>query len=171
MIKERELLVAVMLILLSPALSIAEDVKAPAAPVKEVVKEIKKLTRSEILADLKDDLASEDEIFNYVRGLGKAKGPDGKETFTFKKGDKDLPIDELDEDTLRKLSASVNQIVTKLRTDRIQDQLETIRQAQKIQSVTRAPVAPASTNRQTLPKTPPSVPSVPKVPTTSTVRR
>ena len=117
-------------------------------------KQVKKeLTRDEMLVELKDDLAdSSDELFEVMPFIKAEKGADGKFTYTCQ----GVKLDDLSEEELKSLFLKVRQANTKLRTERIQHQLETVRRAQEL----------ANSVATSKPQMPAAVPQPPRVPQT-----
>jgi hypothetical protein len=150
--------------------AVKAKVKAEAA--KQEAK--KELTRDEMLAELKDDLAgASDELFDALPGLKAEKVAEGKFTYTYK----GVKLDELSAEELKSLSIKVAQTNTKLRTEQIQRQLNAARQAQQLTRpitppkpvmppvTAQIPKIPASTTQATnVPTTPPSVSKPPSPP-------
>lgn len=128
-------------------------------PILKVQPETKEATKEEMLAELKEDLAYNDEVFDAVPELKAGTGQNGNVVYTYN----NAVLDGLSKEDLAKLYSRVRQALVKIRTERIQRQLETIRQAERLpktvnspQSPPRVPAAPPS-----VPKAPPSPPSVP----------
>ncbi|MFA5084775.1 MAG: hypothetical protein WC482_00215 [Candidatus Omnitrophota bacterium] len=128
-------------------------------PISKVQSETKEATKEEMLAELKEDLAYNDEVFDAVPELKAGTGQNGNVVYTYN----NAVLDGLSKEDLAKLYSRVRQALVKIRTERIQRQLETIRQAERLpktvnspQSPPRVPAAPPS-----VPKAPPSPPSVP----------
>jgi hypothetical protein len=128
-------------------------------PISKVQSETKEATKEEMLAELKEDLAYNDEVFDAVPELKAGTGQNGNVVYTYN----NTVLDGLSKEDLAKLYSRVRQALVKIRTERIQRQLETIRQAERLpktvnspQSPPRVPAAPPS-----VPKAPPSPPSVP----------
>ena len=107
----------------------------------------KEMTKDEVLAQLKNDLSKNPEVLNMLPDLKAEKDKEGNLSYTFR----GAGLDGLAKDDLDKLSVRVRQALVKIRTDRIQRQLDNIRQAQRLQNVT-----PPS-----IPATPPKVPTPP----------
>lgn len=149
-------------------------VVAAAQPKEESRPEIKlskqNMTKEETVSSLKLDLAGNDEIFNMVPGLKAEKGSDGKVRYTFK----GASLESLSKEEIDSLYAKVRQAVLRLRTDRIEKQMElanqvkmvqqnqAISQAQQVQTIQRTVAAQQSVHAPVLPPAPPSIPSVPK---------
>jgi len=122
------------------------------------------MTKEELLADIRDNLDSEDEILNYVPSLKKSQDAEGKNIYLFH----GVLLKDVSRDGLEKLSVTVAQISTKIRTDRIVNQLESIRQAQSVsrmQNIMRPPriVTPPAQPPQT-PRAPSPTANIPSAP-------
>ena len=119
----------------------------------------KEMTKEEMLAGLKEDLADNDEVFDAVPGLKAGTGQDGNAVYTYK----DTALDELAKEDLSKLYSRVRQALVKIRTDRIQKQLERIKQIERLQKTANPPQSPrAPSVPPSVPRTPPSPPSAPQ---------
>lgn len=132
-----------------------EGSKTPAAPSetqgeRTVVTGVDKMTKAELLKEITETLDSEDEILDYLPQLKKETSADGKNVYKFSADNKSVPIQDLDEGTLKKILGSVHQTSTRINTDRITRQLEVIRQTQRVVS---APTPP-----RPAPVTPPAAP-------------
>ncbi len=129
----------------------------PQAAASKAQTPVKEVTKEEMLSELREDLADNDELFDAVPGLKASAGQNGNAVYTYK----DIVLDELSKEDLTKLYSRVNQALVKIRTDRIQRQLETIRQVERFQRPAnppqppRIPVAPPSAPR-TLQSPPPA---------------
>ena len=121
----------------------------------------KELTKSEVLDNLKGKLEHNDEVFDMIPELKAQKDSEGKESYTLK----GVKLDDLTKEDLYKLLMRVNQAVTKIQTDRIQKQLENIRQAQNAQRMAAPPAPPR------IPAAPPSAPRIPPSPPPTPQRR
>lgn len=137
-------------------LSAAYGVEAPKAQAPS-----KEMTKENMLAELKADLADNDELFDVIPGLSAGAGQKGSAVYTYK----GIALDELSKEDMAKLFGTVRQALTKIRTDRIQRQLETIRQIEKLQK------APAPPQPPRVPTTPPSAPRTPPLPPSGSQRR
>ncbi|MDO8536421.1 MAG: hypothetical protein Q7S30_05405 [Candidatus Omnitrophota bacterium] len=134
-------------------------------------------SKDELIADIINALRSEDEIFNAVPGLKADKDAKGNIFYTYN-GTK---IEDLSKEDAGSLTIKVHQARTRLNTERIQRQLETVRRMERLQRINapsqtpRTPAAPmtvrtpppapvaarAPTPPPSTPRTPPSVPQVP----------
>lgn len=130
----------------------AEGLKAPV--------EKKEMTRDEMLADLKESLSEEDEIFDTIPELKAEKDKDGKSYYTFK----GMKLEDLSKGDLDKLSARVHQALVRIRTDRTQRQLETVRRTQNIQRISVPPQPPRTPSQPTPPPSPPRTSAPPPPP-------
>jgi len=135
---------------------------------------IKEMTKEDILKEIHDELDGEDEILDYMPEIKKTKDLDGKTAYIYRVGTRDTKLEELDKDTLEKILSKVYNQATIIRTDRINNQMETIRQAQRAGMgggvSGRPPAVPTMPPRVTAippkpPQIPPSVTTPPKTPT------
>jgi hypothetical protein len=140
-----------------------EDKKQPQpSEGPKVVYEKKEMTKGEILAEIKDKLGSDEEAVGMIPELKAQKGVGGNTYYTFK----GVKLDDMPKKDLAELLKRVDQVIVKIQTDRIQQQMESIRQSQNIPrviaplpSVTQPPrpaTAPPSTPNAVLP--PPAPP-------------
>ena len=137
------------------AMGFGEDEKsATKAANVEAKAEKKEMTKDEVLAKLKNDLSKNREVFNMLPDLNAEKDKDGNVSYTFR----GVRLDDLAKEDLDNLSKRVRRILVRIRTDRIQHQLDSIRQAQRLQNVT-VPYPPPS-----VPVNPPSPPRAPAPP-------
>ncbi len=144
------------------ALAKTQPKTEPPKALRNIEKE--EMTRDEMFADLKESIEEDDEIFDMVPELKAEKDKDGKFYYTFK----GIRLEKLSKEDLDKLLARVNQVLVKLRTDRIQNQLETVKRVQNIQRMSASPQV------QQPPRTPsqgPSAPRTPSAPPASPSRR
>ena len=157
--------------------SIAEEKKvvkgkdAPTGDIQKVgVKEhkaVKDMTAVEIIAEIKDELDSDDEILNLMPNIKSRKDANGKGSYVYVEGAKECALEALDKPRLEKLLARIHQTATQIRTGRINKQLETIQQVQNIQrsavqSQLKSPPAPprppAQSQQYRVPQVPPAPP-------------
>ncbi len=123
-------------------------------------------TKEDIAKQIKDELDSEDELLNFIPEIKKVKDEDGKESYIYK----GLKLEDLDMETLEGLLIRVNNQALVIRTDRINRQLETIRQTQNVQRTMmvprQVPTPPptALTQPPQVPSTPPKSPQPPPAP-------
>jgi hypothetical protein len=125
-----------------------------------VAKRAKGMTVQELIDGITKVLDKTDEVMNCVPGFKQEKDPDGKEYYTYK----GVRLEKIDKEKLTALYNRVRQERTRLNTERINRQLETIQRAQqaanianqagRIPTVTQPPPQP--------PKAPPSPPPVPR---------
>jgi len=118
---------------------------------RKVKTKASEMTKNQMLAELKEDLASTDEVFDVVQGLKVVIGTDGRAVYTYN----GVALEKISKEDMAKLFGRVRQALVKIRTDRIQRQLEITKQVERLQSM--------ASPRQS-PRTPSAVPSVPKVP-------
>lgn len=124
----------------------------------------KELTREEILDRLKFELSAEDEVFSMIPDLKAEKGAKGEAVYRYR-GDK---IEELSDEKLKNIFTKVNQAVIKIRTERVNQQLAVIQNAQNLQNQQRA-MAIANQSRvivtpPPVPAPPPQAPRAPQIP-------
>lgn len=127
-------------------------------PVK--AKLTKDMTAQELVDGITKVLDRSADVMDYVPGFKQEKGPEGKEYYTYN-GTK---LEKLDKEKLAAIYNRVRQERTRLNTERINRQLETIRQAQqaanvanqasRIPTVTQPPAQP--------PRIPPAPPPTPR---------
>jgi hypothetical protein len=109
-----------------------------------------------MLAELNESLGETEDLIGVIPGLKAVTDRYGKVGYTYG----GVAMESLSKEDLTKLLSRVRQALVKIRTDRIQKQLEIIKRTEKIQSAAdmkqppRLPAAPPS-----LPKAPPSIPS------------
>ena len=121
---------------------------AKAAPQKE-------LTKAEKIDLINHDLASFPEILGVIPDIKKSADAAGKATYTYQ-GKK---IEDLDNDQFAKLYARVSNETVRLRTDRMNRQLETIRRTEQINRQNRQIM-----QLPRMPAIPPQPPKIPKSP-------
>ncbi len=136
------------------------------AAVPKVVPPKKIYTKEEMVTQIKKILDIEEEILNFIPGLKKATTEKGESFYTYE----GLKLEELDKEKLSKIFTRVRQEATRIRTDRLSRQLETIRRAQQLTDAAaggpaRVPAVPPQPPRvYTAPGVPPVPPSVPQPP-------
>lgn len=109
------------------------------------------MTKEQMLVELKDDLSDMEEIFDTVPGLKSEMDAAGSPAFFFQ----GVNLDSLSEKDLGDLYGKVRQAAVKIRTDRIQRQLDMAKQTQRLQGAVTPPQPP---------RTPPSPPKAPTPP-------
>jgi len=136
----------------------SSKVEKSKAAVSEARAEVAEMTKGEMLAALKEDLADNNEIFDMVPELkATVSHQDGKTVYTFN----GAALESLSKEDLTNLFGRVRNALVKIRTDRIQKQLETIKQVERLRVIT-SPRQP--------PHAPSATPSVPKIPSSPTRR-
>jgi hypothetical protein len=107
---------------------------------KAIFPGVASMTKEELVRDIKEELASEEDIATYIPQLKVGKDAEGKQSVTFelKKGEP-VKLEDLDKEMLINIYGSVNQAATKINVDRINEQLESIRQIHAVQQITRPP--------------------------------
>ncbi len=142
------------------AVSYAAEPAKPKAAEKPAPK--KELTKPDIIEHIKGSLDHFDEILNFVPGLQKYTDAAGKATYKYQ----DKPLEDLDKDQLMKLYFRVSNEAVRLRTDRVNKQLETIRRSEQASRRAAMPARPPTAYIP--PKLPPAHPSAvtrpPKIP-------
>lgn len=133
-----------------------------AQEVKAARKRLTDMTKDELVADILETLDSEEEVLDYVPEIKKARDATGKDTFTYN----GARFDELEKGLLEKIWTRVHQTATRIRTERIQDQLETIRQIENLRRATTPPPQPPPQP----PRVPPTPPRIPPQPPEQTRR-
>ena len=129
-------------------------------------KERKDMTKDELAADITKNLGREESILNLVPGLEKKSGSEGKEYYTYQ----GTRFEDLDKDTLDKIFGRVRNEALRLRTDKLNRQIETVRRAgamaAAVPQTPRMPVPPAVNIPPQTPKSvqPPSKPPAPPAP-------
>jgi hypothetical protein len=134
--------------------TILPEAGAEKTALPETKLEKKEMTQDETLADLKESIGENDELFDIIPELKSEKDTGGKFHYTFN----GIKLEELSKEDLGKLATRVRQTLVKLRTDRIERQLETVRRVQNIQRI------PAPTQVQQPPRIPSQPSSPPKGP-------
>lgn len=130
----------------------ANKAEAPKARVSK-----KDMTREEMVLELKEELKYNEELFDLFPDMKSKKGDDGNVYFTFK----GVKIEDMPKEDIDNLLTKVRQALTKIKTDRIERQLEIVR---RVERLNRA-AAPLQSPRA--PAAPPSAPSVPSAPPSS----
>ena len=116
------------------------------------------VTKEGMIAELKEGLADTKDVLGMIPELKTAIDRDGKVVYIYG----GAALEDLSREDMVKLLSRVRQALVKIRTDRIQRQLETTRRVERLQSATdvqqppRVPRAAPS-----VPKSPPSLPSAP----------
>lgn len=132
--------------------------KAPVkkAPPQKPVKAVKDMTKDELIKEMKSILASENEILGRIPGLKAEKDANGEEFYTYQ----GVRLEAVDRGQLEKIYSRIRSEALRIRTDRINRQLETIKRTQRI--ATPPPALPPSGAK--IPPTPPTTPRIPKSP-------
>lgn len=140
----------------------ANKAEAPKARVPK-----KDMTREEMVLELKEELKHNEELFDLFPDMKSKKGDDGNAYFTFK----GIKIEDMPKEDLDNLLTKVRQALTKIRTDRIERQLEIVRRVERLNRAAapvqspRVPVVPPSAPRAvSAPPSPPSAPRSPSIP-------
>ncbi len=130
-----------------------------------VVKRAKDMTVQELADRITKVLEHSDEVMGCVPGFKREKDPDGKEYYTYK----GTRLEKVDKEKLTALYNRVLQERTRINTERINKQLDTMRQTQQAANIAsqaaRIPVVhvpPKPTPPPQPPKAPPAPPPVPR---------
>lgn len=154
--------------------AVAKTTPEIAAPVVEPPKSLDKITDEDIIGRLVKAVDRREEILNFVPGLVKERGGDGKIFYSYN----GVKIDELDRASLEKLYVRVRQEAVRINTERLNKQVETINRAgalsgvgRQTSQIPRAPVVTSTPPRlptvptaQSLPQTPKGPPATPPAP-------
>jgi hypothetical protein len=131
---------------------------------KEGRRGLKEMSTDEIVEHIGMILDRGDEVMDFIPGLKLEKDPSGVEYYTYN----GVRLEKLEKDKLIALNNKIQQEKTRLNAERINKQLESIRQAQqasnaaRIQAISRPPQPPPSPPRvQQSQPTPPRAPVVP----------
>lgn len=153
----------------APAVKAEAKPVKPAAPAAKIPLPPKKaFTKDEIAKHVKEMLDHEEEVINLIPGLKKSMTEKGESFYTYE----GTRLEDLDKGTLDKIFSRMNQEVTRIRTERLNKQLESIRHAQQITSAaagaakipTPPPQPPRIYSGPSVPSTPPSVAQPPRTP-------
>jgi len=149
----------------------AKEANPPVAQenaVKQKTKPRAEMTKAEIIETIQDVLDSEDEALDFIPDIKKRKDKDGKEFYVYLSESKEMKLEDLDREKLDKILTRVNQTAVRIRTERIQRQLESIQQAQNIQRMQNIQnmqnIQRVQTNVQRVPLPPPQPPKAPQLP-------
>lgn len=132
--------------------------KTPAKEVNKIAaprKERKDMTKDEFIASIVKNLGREESILNLIPGLVKNSDPEGKEYYVYQ----GKRLEDLDRDTLDNIYGRTNTESVRLRTDRLNRQMETVRRANAM-TVATVPQVPRTPVVQ--------VPRVPVIPIVNT---
>lgn len=127
--------------------------KAIAAPAKQK----KEYTAPEMVEDIKKILDSEEEALGFIPGMAKEKDEKGSASYKYN----GVKLEDLDKESLGIIHGRVRQEAARIRTDRMNMQLNNIRNTQQLGAVAGRT---ATGVPQPVPK-PPKIHSVPKIPT------
>ena len=158
------------IVFFAPSVFSAENEPKPAQAVseakaasqkKEAVKPKQEFTKEYFIEHIKGTLSHMEEIMNFVQGLKKETDKAGNVTYTYN-GTK---LGDLDKEQLSKLYGRINNEAVRIRTERLNRQLESIRQAERASRVARQTarqiVVPAPPPRPPIIYTPPQPPPMP----------
>jgi hypothetical protein len=151
--------------IISAPAKVLEPVAGAKANNKEVKDEKKEPTRAELVEHLKMALEHQDEVLGFIPELKKEKDAKGNIDYLYK----GKRIEDIDEKSLHNLNSKVRNELARMRAERLNRQLESIRQAgeasRAAQAGSRVPhvVTPPPQPPQ-VPRQPPSPPQIPKPP-------
>lgn len=157
--EEKEGLIHKLRKMLMPKAAPALPAKEKSEPQKKELKEERELTKPELVERLKETIELDEEALDYIPELKKHTGRDAKAFYTFTIDGRDTRLEDLDEARLKNITGRINQTRTNIWADRINKQLEAIRQAHEAQQVINVP------RPQAIP-TPPRIPSAIVTPST-----
>ena len=124
----------------------------------------KELTKEDYAERLKKLFDNEPEILNFIPGIKKQSGKDGKTSYLYN----GVNIDDLDKEEIKKLYPRAQTQATRIRTDRLNKQLETVRRAgqasRAAQQASRIPGVVTPPQPPQVPKQPPASVQIPKQP-------
>lgn len=132
----------------------ATEEKEEAAPPSDKKPQLK-MTKSEILEIITQNLEAEVEILSSIPELKRQKSEGEKEFYTYKVDDKDIKLEDLDEEILRKVFNRVSNEAVRIRTERLNRQLQ-------INAQIQSQMAMQAQQRMAAP--PPAPPQVLRVP-------
>jgi len=139
--------------------AIAPEAKPEEKETAEAKPKEKEATKDQMLAELKEDFSDNDELFDVIQGLKASTGKDGNAVYTYN----NTALDELSKEDLANLYNMARRALVKIRTDRIQRQLEISRQAERLQRTANPPQPPRIPAAvPSPPRTPPQPPPVPQ---------
>jgi len=156
----RKIKIAVLIISLlalsAPSVFSAEKKNEAAKTVPE-----KELTKTDLIEHIKGNLDHIQEILNFIPGLKKEVDPTGSAIYTYQGG----KIEDLDREQLIKLYSRINSEAVRIRTEKLNRQLESImraneltRQANQSARIPTPPLAPPQPPVLYVPPQPPSPP-------------
>lgn len=135
--------------------------EAPAQPVPTQTKPVSQLSKEELIKSIKETIQHEQDILNFIPELKKRVMPDGQEILTYH----GTSIDDLDKEKVQQVSVRVHNEAARIRAERLNRQLENIRQIQ--QTVQQTQQATRQITQPPKVPTPPQVvqpPQPPKIP-------
>lgn len=159
----------------------AEAEKAHAEMVAKEQNRRKTMTKEDLVKDIEETLDGEDEILGFIPELKKFEPEVSKPAYYTYKG---TPLSDLDKEKLESISVRVDRTLTHITSQRVQEQLEMIRQINNLQRmqniratppyvppvVTQPPQQPPRSSTQPPPQPPRLPPSPPPQPPDTTRR-
>ncbi|MDD3905440.1 MAG: hypothetical protein PHS46_02790 [Candidatus Omnitrophica bacterium] len=131
----------------------------------------KELTKAEKLDRVNESLNNFAEIMNFIPDLKKEVDSNGKASYTFQ-GKK---LENLDDETLGKLFGRVRNEASRIRTERVNKQLNFIRKMEQFNRQRRAIATTSAKTNYNIPKatatiSTPKIPKIPKIPKTTSYK-
>lgn len=131
----------------------------------------KELTKAEKLERVNESLNNFAEIMNFIPDLKKEVDSNGKASYTFQ-GKK---LENLDDETLGKLFGRVRNEASRIRTERVNKQLNFIRKMEQFNRQRRAIATTSAKTSYNIPKatatiSTPKIPKIPKIPKTTSYK-
>jgi hypothetical protein len=151
------------------SLALCADMKSAGTEDPEQAKQVeptKELERTEIVERLKNNLDSFPEIFNFVPGIKKETTQEGKAVYSYR----DKKFEDLSKEDLDQLYSRVGSETARMRTDRFNRQLETIRRTERLNKQNRQLKQIRNYQQPPIPRAMPRPPKIPKPPPASTKR-
>jgi hypothetical protein len=123
-------------------------------------------------SDVKAILDSEETIISFIPDLKKASDKDGNAYYTYQ----GARLEDLDKEKLKTVYSNVAREKSRIQSDRVRRQLETVRQAQTAGQQKLPPALPPSVNIPKIPKpytapAPQRIPSTPKIPPAPPIKK
>lgn len=143
--------------------SAVKNAQAPVAKDSATKKnKAKDMTVQELADGITKVLDQSDEVMDYVPGFKQEKDPDGKEFYTYK----GTRLEKVDKEKLAALYNRIRQERTRLNTERINRQLETIQQTQQAANIANqaARIPRITPPPAQVPAPPPAPPRAPPAP-------
>jgi hypothetical protein len=130
---------------------------------KTVIAKKSELTNQELALHIKDMLNAHEDVTSYIKGLKKESAEDGSSYYTYN----GVKLEALDKQALKSILGRVQSEVTRINTDRISKQIETIQQTQRTVAATQQAARASGSVATRLPvivTNPPAPPRIPAAP-------